>query len=183
MLLIFLSSVMKCVKYTLAIHCVCVFYICFLFILYKHGMEQHFTIVIMFPVLYIIHICLFFVLIQGSYVKVFLLISRCPSPSEAGLCTRTPAISGSSRTPAVSDSTPTRPSRGVKTVTKKRRWGREKPAEGCWHSVLEDDIDPISPVFRPKRQPGPQLDMTAKYSPLQLFQLFFTGYLTDASHQ
>ncbi|XP_045560350.1 piggyBac transposable element-derived protein 4-like [Salmo salar] len=56
-------------------------------------------------------------------------MSRCPSPSEARSSSPTLAVSGSSRTPAVSGSTPTRPSRGVKTVTKKRRWGREKPAD------------------------------------------------------
>nr|XP_002667755.4 piggyBac transposable element-derived protein 4-like [Danio rerio] len=43
-----------------------------------------------------------------------------------------------------------------------------------WKDMDEDDSGPPQPVFRPAREPGPQLVTTDRYSPLQLFQLFFT---------
>uniref|UniRef100_A0A8C7KL79 PiggyBac transposable element-derived protein domain-containing protein n=1 Tax=Oncorhynchus kisutch TaxID=8019 RepID=A0A8C7KL79_ONCKI len=93
-----------------------------------------------------------------------IVLDWCPSHSEAG---------SSSCTPAVSGSTPPGPSRGVK-----RKRGSVPPTnrgtEGRWHTVLEDDVEPPQPTFRPKRKPGPQVNPTSTYTPLQLFQLFFT---------
>ncbi|XP_064803402.1 piggyBac transposable element-derived protein 4-like [Oncorhynchus masou masou] len=90
-------------------------------------------------------------------------VPRCPPPSEAG----------SSCTPAVSGSTPPGPSRGVK-----RKRGSVPPTnigtEGRWHTVVEDDVEPPQPTLRPIRKPGPQVNPTSNYTPLQLFQLYFT---------
>ncbi|XP_055780389.1 piggyBac transposable element-derived protein 4-like [Salvelinus fontinalis] len=108
---------------------------------------------------------------------------RCKSPTEAGPSSWTPAVSGTTPTSA-------RSSRGGKPAAKKRRKDSVEPSrassveparaeEDRWHSVLEEDVAPPPPVFRPKRPVGPQLDLTSKYSPMQLFQLFFTSAVVD----
>ncbi|XP_064809426.1 uncharacterized protein LOC135525621 [Oncorhynchus masou masou] len=97
-----------------------------------------------------------------------------PSPCEAGSSSCPPAVSGSTPPGLL-------PSRGPAL---KRKRGSVSSAnrgtEGRWHTVLEDDVEPPQPTFRPKRKPGPQLNMTAKYSPLQLFQLFFTPSVVES---
>ncbi|XP_064809463.1 piggyBac transposable element-derived protein 4-like [Oncorhynchus masou masou] len=101
-------------------------------------------------------------------------VPTCPSPCEAGSSSCPPAVSGSTPPGLL-------PSRGPAL---KRKRGSVSSAnrgtEGRWHTVLEDDVEPPQPTFRPKRKPGPQLNMTAKYSPLQLFQLFFTPSVVES---
>lgn len=48
-----------------------------------------------------------------------------------------------------------------------------------WRSVEEEDIEPPQPRFRPGRCAGPQLNRTAHYTPLELFQLFFSATVID----
>ncbi|KAI2645260.1 PiggyBac transposable element-derived protein 4 [Labeo rohita] len=45
---------------------------------------------------------------------------------------------------------------------------------GRWHTPEEADIPPPETKFRPARTPGPQVIQTDSYSPLELFQLFFS---------
>uniref|UniRef100_A0A3Q3L1L6 PiggyBac transposable element-derived protein 4-like n=1 Tax=Mastacembelus armatus TaxID=205130 RepID=A0A3Q3L1L6_9TELE len=44
-----------------------------------------------------------------------------------------------------------------------------------WHDMDEPDVEPSKPPFKPTRTPGPQLINSSTYSPLQLFNLFFTS--------
>nr|XP_015196272.1 PREDICTED: piggyBac transposable element-derived protein 4-like [Lepisosteus oculatus] len=46
--------------------------------------------------------------------------------------------------------------------------------EDRWKSAKEEDVEPEQFPFCPERTPGPQLDTTKTYSPLDLFQLFFS---------
>lgn len=48
-----------------------------------------------------------------------------------------------------------------------------------WHNMDEEDAEPPQPRFRPDRVPGPQLNRTANYTPLELFQLFFSTTVID----
>ncbi|XP_039546208.1 uncharacterized protein LOC120492126 [Pimephales promelas] len=43
-----------------------------------------------------------------------------------------------------------------------------------WLDINDEDEEPVLPDFSPKRPPGPQLMTDSTYTPLQLFQLFFT---------
>ncbi|XP_047219396.1 piggyBac transposable element-derived protein 4-like [Girardinichthys multiradiatus] len=50
----------------------------------------------------------------------------------------------------------------------------EEDTEDRWRNIDEEDPEPPQPRFRPQRDAGPQLNRTASYTPLELFQLFFT---------
>nr|XP_023668316.1 piggyBac transposable element-derived protein 4-like [Paramormyrops kingsleyae] len=47
-------------------------------------------------------------------------------------------------------------------------------AKGGWHKVDTSDQEPQPFMFCPRRDPGVQLDLQQEYSPLDVFQLFFT---------
>lgn len=70
-----------------------------------------------------------------------------------------------------SDWESTRPERSLPSA--------EEPGER-WHDEREEDIQPTLPHFLPRRPPGPQLSSsTHTYSPLELFQLFFSSGVLD----
>uniref|UniRef100_A0A672YCG2 PiggyBac transposable element-derived protein domain-containing protein n=1 Tax=Sphaeramia orbicularis TaxID=375764 RepID=A0A672YCG2_9TELE len=71
------------------------------------------------------------------------------------------------------------PSRRGRRGVKRRLGMDEDIDEGEWRNADEEDIEPRQLYFRPERQPGPQLDRTAKYTPLELFQLFFSTTVID----
>ncbi|XP_056279778.1 uncharacterized protein LOC130199937 [Pseudoliparis swirei] len=48
-------------------------------------------------------------------------------------------------------------------------------AEGRWHSKEEESTKPAPLRFKPFRKPGPTFDTTTAWSPLGLFQLFFSA--------
>lgn len=55
----------------------------------------------------------------------------------------------------------------------------ETDDEDRWRDVEEEDVEPPQPRFRPERDVGPQLNRTANYTPLELFQLFFSTTVID----
>ncbi|KAK9542336.1 hypothetical protein VZT92_000207 [Zoarces viviparus] len=56
----------------------------------------------------------------------------------------------------------------------------EDEADGDrWRDADEEDVEPPQPRFRPARDVGPQLNRTANYTPLELFQLFFSATVID----
>ncbi|XP_041647296.1 piggyBac transposable element-derived protein 4-like [Cheilinus undulatus] len=65
-----------------------------------------------------------------------------------------------------------------KTQTLKKGM-EEADFEDRWHDIDEEDIEPPQPKFRPERDVGPQLNRTSSYTPLDLFQLFFSTTVID----
>lgn len=58
--------------------------------------------------------------------------------------------------------------------------GKDKSDDGDrWRDMDDEDFEPPKPRFSPKRVPGPQLNRTANYTPLELFQLFFSTTVID----
>lgn len=95
-----------------------------------------------------------------------------------------------SKTPTPSACGSVRPRR-ARTPSKQTRGsshsvrGTKRPASVMsedgerWNDCSVEDEVPALPNFVPKRNPGAQLVMDRIYSPLQLFQLFFTSSVLD----
>ncbi|XP_028999285.1 piggyBac transposable element-derived protein 4 [Betta splendens] len=77
-------------------------------------------------------------------------------------------------------STQNRKNKRGKRRTDSRLMGEEEDrSSDRWRSVEEEDVEPPQPRFRPERDTGPQLNRTANYTPLELFQLFFSTKVID----
>ncbi|RXN32289.1 piggyBac transposable element-derived 4-like protein [Labeo rohita] len=68
-----------------------------------------------------------------------------------------------------------RQTRGKSSSAFDSPWVKVESKPDKWLDITNEDEEPVLPNFSPKRQPGPQLTTDAAYTPLQLFQLFFTN--------
>uniref|UniRef100_A0A3B5AMD5 PiggyBac transposable element-derived protein 4-like n=1 Tax=Stegastes partitus TaxID=144197 RepID=A0A3B5AMD5_9TELE len=70
-----------------------------------------------------------------------------------------------------------RSSLGTSPATKRRKqlFAPIEDDEDEWHNKEEEDSKPELPKFMPARTPGPTFHTTAAWSPLSLFQLFFSA--------
>ncbi|KAL7872557.1 hypothetical protein SRHO_G00075400 [Serrasalmus rhombeus] len=114
-------------------------------------------------------------------------------PKRSRLVTPTRAASWGLSSPLPRTSTPTqRPtvkkkaaqgspsSSGAALLSPRRQVGSppqvlEQDEEDRWHDITDEDEEPSLFRFLPRRPPGPQLLPNPIYSPLQLFQLFFSS--------
>uniref|UniRef100_A0A3B3X2J9 PiggyBac transposable element-derived protein domain-containing protein n=1 Tax=Poecilia mexicana TaxID=48701 RepID=A0A3B3X2J9_9TELE len=74
------------------------------------------------------------------------------------------------------------PGRNTQSRKRQRRdLGPDKDGDDGdrWRNIDEEDAEPPQARFRPQRDVGPQLNRTASYTPLELFQLFFTTTVID----
>ncbi|TNN39894.1 hypothetical protein EYF80_049932 [Liparis tanakae] len=77
--------------------------------------------------------------------------------------------------------------RGKTSAPRGKNQSRKSPVSAAggeddgdrWRNADEEDVEPPQPRFRPARDVGPQLNRTANYTPLELFQLFFSCPVVD----
>ncbi|XP_019750737.1 piggyBac transposable element-derived protein 4-like isoform X2 [Hippocampus comes] len=78
--------------------------------------------------------------------------------------------------PLTSSPAPSSAIKRKKTVQKSAHNKRHvSESKERWHCKEESDINPKPPPFTPARTPGPTFDTSAQWSPLALFQLFFSA--------
>ncbi|KAJ8353661.1 hypothetical protein SKAU_G00212280 [Synaphobranchus kaupii] len=93
-----------------------------------------------------------------------------PPVTRARRATSAAACRGSVAAAAIP--TPARPCRTSTGISGAKRRATELQNE--WHDISVEDVEPHQFPFCPQRTPGVQLDVLKEYSPLELFQLFFS---------
>ncbi|XDV41188.1 hypothetical protein PO909_010094 [Leuciscus waleckii] len=98
-----------------------------------------------------------------------------PEPASTSEVIPQPTSTGERLNPAGTSSL--RQARGGSSSALDSPWAKvendSKPDK--WLDINDEDEEPVLPNFSPKRPPGPQLMSESTYTPLQLFQLFFTS--------
>ncbi|XP_035808775.2 piggyBac transposable element-derived protein 4-like [Amphiprion ocellaris] len=91
----------------------------------------------------------------------------------------TPKKNSSSPSAGKTLSSPCRKTPSGKQQADRRANKDDADEEDQWRNIDEEDVEPPQPHFRPERDVGPQLNRTANYTPLELFQLFFSTTVID----
>ncbi|XP_049908573.1 piggyBac transposable element-derived protein 4-like [Epinephelus moara] len=97
-------------------------------------------------------------------------------------CASTPKKGTSSPSTGKISNTPRRENQSGKRQAESRLLRNDEDEAGDgerWCNIDEEDVEPPQPRFRPEREVGPQLNRTANYTPLELFQLFFSVTVID----